>query len=130
MTHSGKAPHGHNDHVPDACTNLVHERSGSKKAKRVGNLKCICNIAVADFRHAYAVLESGLENRDHLAVHVVDRSGHKEHRTYGPSHMSNYNIYSLVPRSQRTGYLMGTHLTPTSLPLRNPVDFQASALHN
>ena len=57
--------------TPRFC-HLVDEPAGGEQANGVCDLERIHNIAVTYFRHADAVLEGRLEDRDHLAVHVID----------------------------------------------------------
>ena len=72
VAHGGEAPDRHHQHVADARAQLVDKPAGGQQANRVGDLECVHNVAVADLRHADAVFERGLEDRDYLAIHVVD----------------------------------------------------------
>ena len=87
VAHGGKAPDAHDQDVADARADLVDHSAGHEQADGVGSLKGIHDIAVVDLRQADGVLERGLEQRDDLSVHVIDRGREEEHGADGPAHI-------------------------------------------
>src|ERR1700733_8614713 len=88
VSHGGETPNAHDQDVADPRANLVHQAARDEQADGVGGLEGIHDIAVVEFCQADRVLECGLEQRDDLAVHVVDGGGEEQHGADGPAHIS------------------------------------------
>ena len=71
MRHRRQAPEDHGQRVAQPCAQPVYQPAHHHHADGVSRLKGKDEIAVVDFVPSQIVLQSGLENSQDLAVHVV-----------------------------------------------------------
>src|ERR1035438_537354 len=92
MAHRREAPERHDNHVADAGAHLIDKAAREQLAERIEKRKkCYYSpealFGQADATLAHAVHQRGLQKPQNLPVHIVDRSGSKEHGANGPTHV-------------------------------------------
>ena len=71
MGHGGQTPEGHGESVAEAGAETIDEAADQKHSRGVGDLKIGDEMTVLDVIPAEIVLQSGFEDAEELAIHVI-----------------------------------------------------------